>query len=120
MPRPKINIDWKHVTELLKAQCDNHAIARQLGCSPDIIYKKCAEDNGVSWQEFAQSKKADGKEALRKKMYDIALNGNVTMCIWLSKQYLGFTDKVEKQLSSDENMLIINVIKPDQKDVKDD
>jgi len=31
-------------------------------------------------------------------MFDTAMDGNVTMMIWLSKQMLGYSDKVEKKL----------------------
>lgn len=38
-----------------------------------------------------------GKKKLRETMWEIALRGNVTMCIWLSKQYLGMSEKIEEK-----------------------
>ena len=37
------------------------------------------------------------KLALRKKQFDIAMQGNVQMLIWLGKQYLEQSDKQELQ-----------------------
>ncbi len=34
-----------------------------------------------------------GKSSLRRKQWDIAMSGNVTMCIWLGKQYLKQSDQ---------------------------
>lgn len=34
-------------------------------------------------------------------MWEACLRGNTTMMIWLSKQMLGYTDKVEQQIGAD-------------------
>ena len=39
--------------------------------------------------------KSTGKISLRRAMYTKALEGNVVMQIWLSKQYLGMKERVE-------------------------
>ena len=36
------------------------------------------------------------KQRLRRKQIDVALKGNVTMLIWLGKQYLGQAEKIEE------------------------
>lgn len=38
-----------------------------------------------------------GKSSLRRKQFEMAMNGNVTMLIWLGKQHLGQTEKVEQK-----------------------
>ena len=38
---------------------------------------------------------SSGKSSLRRAMYTKALEGNVVMQIWLSKQYLGMKERVE-------------------------
>ena len=38
---------------------------------------------------------APGNVSLRRKQFELAMNGNVTMNIWLGKQKLGQSDKVE-------------------------
>lgn len=35
--------------------------------------------------------------SLKRKQWEMAMNGNITMLIWLGKQNLGQTDKVEQR-----------------------
>lgn len=42
-----------------------------------------------------------GKTSLKRKMFEMAMNGHATMLIWLSKQHLGYTDKVEQRVDAD-------------------
>ena len=43
---------------------------------------------------------ANGIISLRRKQFEVANNGNVTMLIWLGKQYLGQSDKTEDTFNS--------------------
>lgn len=92
MARPKIEIDWKKVDNFLKAQCDGAAIAGILGIHPDTLYKACEVAHKMGFSAYAALKKSEGRELLRAKMYEEAFKGDKTMLVWLSKQYLGFSD----------------------------
>lgn len=48
-----------------------------------------------------------GKSSLKRKMWEHAMSGNTTMMIWLSKQMLGYTDKVEEKINADLNTDIV-------------
>jgi len=98
MSRKKIEIDWQKVAEYLHAQCSGSAIASILGIHENTLYDRCRIDNNVEFMTFSAKKKSEGKELLRKNMFDIAMKGNVVMNIFLSKQYLGFADKTEMNL----------------------
>lgn len=91
--RPKALIDWLTVGKMLEADCTAVGIAEQLGISVDTLYKRCKSDNKVDFSAFAQQKKAKGDDLLKVKQYSLAMNGNVTMLIWLGKQRLGQSDK---------------------------
>lgn len=93
MGRKRIEIDWERVDEYLKAQCDGAAIARMLNIHPDTLYSRCEADHKTVFSAYAQQKKEQGKEILRRKQFDTAMAGNVTMLIWLGKQYLEQSDK---------------------------
>jgi len=58
-----------------------------LGVSPDTITRNYAEPykRGI----------ATLKQSLRRKQVNLALRGNVTMLIWLGKQWLDQSDKRE-------------------------
>jgi hypothetical protein len=93
MGRPKANIDWKRVDHLLTCQCDGVGIAGILGVSPDTLYRACQEEHNIGFAEYSAQKKSEGKELLRAKQFENAMNGDKTMQIWLGKQYLGQKDK---------------------------
>ena len=90
-------IDWDTVGKLLEADCKTVDIARQLGISEMTLYRRCKSDLNVSYVTFSQQKKMLGDNLLRAKQYQTAMSGNVTMQIWLGKQRLGQTDKLEHQ-----------------------
>jgi hypothetical protein len=102
MARPEANINWELVDSYLLRQCDGVGIAGLLGIHPNTLYERCKEDNKISFSDYSAQKKSEGKEILRAKQYDTAVGdskksipGNVSMQIWLGKQYLGQRDKNE-------------------------
>ena len=95
MARPKTVIDWNKVDKYLQAQCDGVGIAGLLGISPDTLYRACQEVHKMGFAQYSAQKKAEGVELLKAKQYQLAMKGNVTMGIWLGKQYAGQRDKQE-------------------------
>lgn len=94
--RPKADIDWALVDNYLRAHCDGMGIAGLLGIHHETLYKRCEADNNLAFSEYAAKRRAEGKELLRAKMYEKALKeGDKAMLIWLSKQYLGMSEKTE-------------------------
>jgi hypothetical protein len=87
--RPKIEIDYEQVKRMSQIGCTVSEIAHVLGVSES----KCNHD-----KEFNQVYKREfdvARMSLRRAQRDSALNGNVTMQIWLGKQWLGQRDTVE-------------------------
>lgn len=93
--RKEVKIDWAKVDQYLKAQCIGTGIAGIIGVAPETLYRKCLEDNKVNFEAYSRQKKSEGQEQLRAKQYLTAMEGNVTMQIWLGKQHLGQRDKSE-------------------------
>ena len=86
MARPKkYDIKGEEVEKLAGFGCTNMEIASFFGCSKDLITK--------SYSTYVTKGKEKGKIRLRQLMFKNAESGNTTMQIWLSKQYLGMTDK---------------------------
>ena len=86
--RPKKEIDMELVERLANIQCTQEERASVVGCSVDTL---------VAQQDFSEIYKKGrevGKSSLRRTQWRIAQN-NAAMAIWLGKQYLGQTDKVE-------------------------
>ena len=83
--RPKKDIDPNLVYDLAKIHCTKEEIATILGCSRETLYAR--------FSDVLQKGDDDGKKSLKRKMHEVAMNGNVTMLIWLSKQRLGHKDR---------------------------
>jgi hypothetical protein len=47
----------------------------------------------MGFSEYAAQKKAEGKTLLRAKQFQLAMDGDRTLNIWLGKQYLDQRDK---------------------------
>jgi hypothetical protein len=111
MARPKTDIDFVKVNEYLQAQCSGTSIAGILGVCPETLYSAIEEKYKVGFSVYSAQKKSEGKEILKKTLWDTAtVKGNVVMQIWLSKQYLGMSESLEK-LSDEAIELIIAKLK---------
>jgi hypothetical protein len=91
--RPPKQINFNEMDKLLNIQCTLREVASFFECSEDTIENKIKEEKGITFSEYAEQKKGSGKRSLRRKQFEIALSGNITMLIWLGKQYLDQSDK---------------------------
>lgn len=83
------------VMERLAAICCTMAeIAAVTGLSVDTLERRFAEP--------IKRGREIGKATLRREQYRLAMNGNPTMLIWLGKQLLGQTDKIQATDSVEE------------------
>lgn len=85
-----LNLDLKLIEQLASLHCTNTEIAAMMGCDASLLTKP-------NYSTIVAKGKERGKLTLRRKMFQTALGGNVTMMIWLSKQLLGMTDKQDNQ-----------------------
>lgn len=87
--RPEAPINWAKVDEMLQAQCSGEGIAGTLGIHPDTLYRRCLKEQGLTFTEYAAAKKATGKDLLRMKQFELAMEGDRAMLIFLGKVVLG-------------------------------
>ena len=93
MGRPKIEIDQTSFEKLCGLQCTKEEIASFLDCSEDKIERWCKETFNTTFAVVFKQKRRIGHVSLRRKQWEVAQTGNVTMLIWLGKQFLKQTDK---------------------------
>jgi hypothetical protein len=86
---PTVVPEERQVFELAKLSMSGEEIASILGLTRDRLYKDANLNTALNkgHQECNAS--------LRRKQYQVAMRGNVTMLIWLDKQRLGGKDKSE-------------------------
>ena len=88
MARPKkYNIDKKQVQNLARLGCSNIEIADFFGCDESLIRH--------SYSEFLIKGRSEQKMRLRQLQWNSAERGNIVMQIFLGKNLLGQTDKIE-------------------------
>lgn len=94
--RPKKEIDFDMVDNLLGIMCTGEEVADILGVDYDTLNARIKEQFKVSFSDYIREKQSKGKASLRRRQYLTAVEeGNPTMLIWLGKQYLGQKDKQE-------------------------
>lgn len=95
MARPRIEIDKEQFKKLCAIQCTLAEIASWFKCSEDTLERWCKREFDMSFADTYKIWSADGKISLRRTQFRMA-ETNVAMAIWLGKQYLGQTEKVEQ------------------------
>lgn len=93
MARPRKEIDYTQARRLAEIQCTIAEIAHVFGVS-DTKLKRDAEFRAV----YDQARE-HGKASLRRLQWAAARRGSTAMLIWLGKQYLGQTDRVESAVA---------------------
>lgn len=86
MARPIKEVDVGTIEKLAAINCTTDEISSIVG-----IHKRTIERR---YAAILEKGRAGGRTSLKRKMFEMAMGGNTTMCIWLSKQMLGYTDKV--------------------------
>ena len=100
-------INKEHFEGMCKIQCTKDEMCAIFQIDEVTLTKWCKETYGVGFSDIYKSKSSTGKMSLRRQQFKSAENGNVTMQIWLGKQWLGQTDKVE---SKNENVETSDIV----------
>jgi hypothetical protein len=88
MGRPPKPIDEAMVLRLARIHCTTEEIASIVGVSKDTLERRC--------MPILEEGRSMGRASLRRLQWKTARGGNATMQIWLGKQLLKQTDKVEQ------------------------
>ena len=91
MARPRIEIDLEQFKKLCAIQCTLEEISSWFKCSEDTIERWCKRELKMSFADAFKTWSADGKISLRRNQFRMAEH-NVSMAIFLGKQYLGQKD----------------------------
>lgn len=109
MGRPKKVLsakDWDSVKYMCIIHCTGEEIAGVLGMDYDTLNRNCKEKYDISISEYIKQNQTNGKMSLRRAQWKAAENGNVTMQIWLGKQWLGQKEQSEVSISRNDDETI--------------
>ena len=93
----EIPIDWKEVERLAICGCSGRQVAEAMGINYDTLYKRCKKDQKMMWGEYSSRKKAKGDALLYSRQFQMALEKDRGMLIWLGKNRLGQRDNPEQK-----------------------
>ncbi len=87
MARPRKEVDENLLDRLAAVGLTTSEIASILEVSPDTLERNYAEE--------MREGKEKAKASVRRKQFELAMAGNPTMLVWLGKNLLGQTDRIE-------------------------
>ena len=97
MARPKKEFDWSKLDAILQYGATMADASDIMGVHHDTLIKRIRAKHKCSFTEYKEQKMAVIRTRLRAKQFEVAMQGNVSMLIWLGKNMLGQTDKVENE-----------------------
>ena len=66
------------------------------------FYERCQKDLGITFTEFASRCKEKGNKLLHNKQFEVAMEGNTTMLVWLGKQRLDQKEQTQQTVSQEQ------------------
>ena len=98
--RKRKGIDFEIAAKLANLFCTKSEIATFLDIDEKTLSLRIKEKYGQTFSEWFYDASGSARAKLRVSMFEMAMSGNPTMLIWLSKQYLGMSDKNVISLSN--------------------
>lgn len=101
--RPKLILNKSGIElvyDLSSIMCTEEEIAQCLKASLDTLHNA---DNNELFRSAINEGRASGKQSLRRLQWESAKLGSTKMQIWLGKQWLGQTDKIEQSVGVNDN-----------------
>lgn len=101
--RPKKTIDQEQFEKLCELQCTQEEICGWFDITDKTLTSWCKTTYGVSFSEIYNKKREKGKISLRRAQFQLAQK-NAAMAIFLGKNYLGQTDRIEQIVTQIEDL----------------
>ena len=101
--RKRIEIDENIFKKLCGIFCTKEEIAGVFDCSEDTIERWCKRTYGLKFADVYKKESAKGKMSLRRNQFKLSAK-SAAMAIFLGKNYLGQTDRIEQTINEVENL----------------
>ena len=95
---PFKDIDFEDFEKCCQMQCTQEEIAGWFEIDEETLVTRVTEHYHKPYSEVYKKYSANGKCSLRRRQFRRAANGDRVMMIWLGKQYLGQSDKIEQKV----------------------
>lgn len=107
--RPRKDIDKTNFEKLCGLLCTLDEIAGFFNCSPDTIERWCKREYKANFAEVFKRFSAAGKISLRRYQFELAKK-NGAVAIFLGKNYLGQSDKIQYENTDTANGQLADLI----------
>ena len=112
MARPRKEIDREQFENLCELQCTQEEICNWFGVCTETLNTWCKRTYKNGFSEVFNQKREPGKISLRRMQFRLA-EKNAAMAIFLGKNFLNQTDRVENVHEFDGNFDVnIEYVKP--------
>lgn len=121
MGRPRKQISQKQFESLCAIQCTVEEVCSVLDVDEATLEKWCKETyEGKTFSKVFKEKRQYGKASLRRMQWHLA-EKNPSMAIFLGKNMLGQTDKVEQTVLEVEDLsALADMLRDDKEDANSD
>lgn len=103
MGRPKKEIDKIEFEKLCGLQCTKEEMCGWFGITDKTLESWCKRTYKKGFSEIFSEKRGKGKISLRRTQFKLA-EKSPAMAIFLGKNYLGQTDKIEQVVTNIEDL----------------
>lgn len=97
--------EWESVNYMCMIHCTGEEIAGVIGIDYDTLNKNCKEKFNIPMSEYIKQHQCGGKMSLRRAQWKAAESGNVSMLIWLGKQWLEQKEQQEITIANDDESI---------------
>jgi bifunctional pyridoxal-dependent enzyme with beta-cystathionase and maltose regulon repressor activities len=101
---------FKTIEGMARIQCTQVEICDIFDVTEKTLNVALKKHSGVTFSQLIKKNLSHGKASLRRSQWKLATDKlNPTMLVWLGKQHLGQTDKVESMDDADTPSININL-----------
>ncbi len=105
----EVELDWTRLDQYLELGARCLDCSEFLGVSEDKIQKDIRKKHNMTFSEYREKKLSKMRMKLLQKQFDVAMQGNVSMLIWLGKNLLNQSDKIETEnINTEVQRLVIH------------
>lgn len=110
----KKTVDIEQLKKLCEIHCTKQEIVDFFEVSCDTLTRRVKEIGYLNFADYYAKNISKGKISLKRKQWDIAMDGDVQMLKWLGKQVCGQKERIENEnhhFSDGDLILNLNPIK---------
>jgi len=109
---PERVFDWRRIGNMFSIGCTMSEVAHIENVCVSWLKEICERVNDCTLQQFMMQHRDTGKLSLRRAQYRSAVEkGNVAMQIWLGKNWLGQSDKID-HTAQEKPRIVLNYENP--------